>query len=124
MVAVVRRLLHTKTGRLGGFEEFDLKYSSSNRGIPVGNPIANIFVVLVGALVIGVSVVLGFVAFLVLGTIVAVLAAVIGLRIWWFNRKLKSQVQRGSTSSQPDPGGVIEGEFHVVEDDRDSANDG
>ena len=100
-----------------------MKYSSSNRGIPVGNPIANIFVVLVGALVIGVSVVLGFVAFVVLGTIVVVLAAVIGLRVWWFNRKLKSQVQRGSTSSQPGSGGVIEGEFHVVEDDRDSAHD-
>lgn len=124
MVAVVRRLLHTKTGRLGGFEEFDLKYSSPNRGIPVGNPIANIFVVLVGALVIGVSVVLGFVAFVVLGTFVAVLAAAIGLRIWWFNRKLKSRLQRDSARSQRGSGGVIEGEFHVVEDDRDSAHDG
>lgn len=101
-----------------------MKFSSANRGFPAGNPIANIFVVLVGALVIGVSVVLGFVAFIVLGTIVAVLAAVIGLRLWWFNRKLGTEAQRGSGDNRAAPGGVIEGEFHVVEDDRNSEQDG
>jgi len=123
MVAIVRRLLHTKSGRLGWFEAFDLKYTFSNRGIPAGNPIANVFVVLVGALVIGVFVVLGFVAFVVLGAIVAVLASVVGLRVWWFNRKLKNQVPRSSNNEQMGSGGVIEGEFRVVEDDRDSARD-
>ena len=100
-----------------------MKYSSVNRGFHAGNPIANVFVILVGALAIGVSVVLGFVAFIVLGSIVAVLAAVIGLRLWWFNRKLRGQAQSGPTHNQPAPGGVIEGEFHVIEDDRNSARD-
>ena len=100
-----------------------MKYSSADRGFPAGNPIANVFVVIVGALAIGVSVVLGFVAFIVLGSIVAVLAAVIGLRLWWFNRKLKGRVdggpghQRGSKPTAP--GGVIEGEFRVVDDGSD-----
>lgn len=97
-----------------------MKFSSANRGIPAGNPIANVFVILVGALAIGVSVVLGFVAFIVLGSIVAVLASVIGLRVWWFKRKLGAQAERSPADPQSAPGGVIEGEFHVVEHDRDS----
>jgi len=101
-----------------------LKYSSTNRGFPAGNPIANVFVVLVGALAIAVSVVLGFVAFVVLGSIVAVLAAVIGLRLWWFNRKLKRQASLSPAQSRPAPEGVIEGEFHVIEDDRERKGKG
>jgi len=101
-----------------------LKYSSSHRGLPAGNPIANIFVVLVGALVIGVSVVLGFVALVVLGSVVAVLASIIGLRLWWFNRKLKRQGQNSPTARPVEPGGVIEGEYRIVEDDDDKARGG
>lgn len=102
-----------------------MKYSSGNRGIPAGNPIANLFVILVGALVIGVSVVLGFVAFVVLGSIVAVLAAAIGLRVWWFNRKLRAQMPRGdgTGAEQPAAGGVIEGEYQVIGDDRDDRHE-
>jgi hypothetical protein len=96
-----------------------LKYSTAKSGFPAGNPIANIFVIIIGALAIGVSVVLGFVAFIVLGSVVAVLAAVIGLRVWWFNRKLKGKARRSQSDSRSTPGGVIEGEFHVIEDDRD-----
>ena len=92
-----------------------MKYSSYNRGFPAGNPIANVFVIIVGALVIGVSVVLGFVAFVVLGSIVAVLAAVIGLRLWWFKRKLGATRPPEAKAS----GGVIEGEYHVIQDDRE-----
>jgi len=98
----------------------DLKYSTAKPGFPAGNPIANVFVIIIGALAIGVSVVLGFVAFIVLGSIVAVLAAVVGLRLWWFNRKLQSRARRSKSDSESPPGGVIEGEYHVIEDDRDS----
>ncbi|MGB5257258.1 MAG: hypothetical protein WBN07_11365 [Woeseiaceae bacterium] len=93
-----------------------MKYSSSNRGLPAGNPIANIFVILAGVLIIAVSVVLGFFAFVVLGSIVAVFAAVIGLRLWWFNRKLRKQGPdaRAQSSSVT----YIEGEYQVVEKDR------
>jgi hypothetical protein len=95
-----------------------LKYTSSNRGLPAGNPIANIFVILAGALIIAVSIVLGFVAFVVLGSIVAVLAAVLGLRLWWFNRKLRKQGGGSDASRQSQSVPYIEGEYHVVEKDR------
>jgi len=96
-----------------------LKYSSSNRGLPAGNPIANVFVVLAGALIIAVSVVLGFVALVVLGSIVAVFAAAIGLRLWWFNRKLRKQGGQSESSGQSSSGTYIEGEYQVVEKDRE-----
>ena len=92
-----------------------MKYSSYNRGFPAGNPIANVFVIVVGALVIGVSIVLGFVAFVVLGSIVAVLAAVIGLRMWWFRRKVGTR----RPPEAKDSGGVIEGEYKVISDDKE-----
>ena len=95
-----------------------MKYTSMNRGFSPGNPIANIFVIVVGALAIGASIVLGFFAFVVLGSIVLVLAAVIGLRVWWFNRKLRSQMKSNTAQDKPSPGGVIEGEYRIVADDR------
>ena len=94
-----------------------MKYTAFNRGIPAGNPIANALVVIVGALAIGASIVLGFFAFVVLGSIVLVLAAIIGLRVWWFNRKLRSQAGVQPPPDQPPPGGIIEGEYHVVKGD-------
>ena len=42
---------------------------------------------------------------------------IIGIRVWWFNRKLKRD---GMTPRPPEPGapgGVIEGEYHVVKGD-------
>ncbi len=93
-----------------------MKYGYSGRGLPAGNPIANALVIIVGTVVIAASIVLGFVAFVVLGSIALVLGAIIGIRIWWFNRKLQNS---GEAPSQPDaksPGGVIEGEYHVVKE--------
>ena len=65
-----------------------MKNSTGNRGLPVGNPIANALLAIVGVLAVAASVVLGLVAFFVLGAIVVVLAAIIGIRLWWFNRGL------------------------------------
>jgi hypothetical protein len=87
------------------------------RGIPAGNPIANALVVIVGALAIGASIVLGFVAFVVLGSIVLVLGAIIGLRVWWFNRKLRRDVQVAREQASSYESHVIEGEYHVVKRD-------
>jgi predicted lipid-binding transport protein (Tim44 family) len=89
------------------------------RGIPVGNPIANALVIIVGALAIGASIVLGFIAFVVLGSIVLVLGAIIGLRVWWFNRKLRQQAGTRPPSGAQQQG-VIEGEYHVVNGDKNS----
>ena len=96
-----------------------MKYFSVNRGMPAGNPIANIFVIIVGALAIGASIVLGFFAFIVFGSIVLIMASIIGLRVWWFKRKLRGQVPPGSGNEDRSTGGVIEGEYQVVADDRE-----
>jgi len=96
-----------------------LKHSSFNSGFPAGNPIANIFVIIVGALAIGASIVLGFFAFVVLGSIVLIMASVIGIRIWWFNRKMARNPANRPGDGIPPAGGVIEGEFKVVADERE-----
>ena len=91
-----------------------------NRGIPAGNPIANALVVIVGLLTIGVFVVLGFFAFVVFGSVLLVLGSIIALRVWWFNRKLAKQTGNKPSAGQSPPSGVIEGEYHVVKDDKNS----
>lgn len=96
-----------------------MKYTSMNCGIPAGHPVANIFVVIVGALAIGVFVVLGFFALVIVGSIVLVLAASIGLRVWWFSRKLRRQVKANAAQHDKPTGGIIEGEYRVVADDRE-----
>ena len=63
-----------------------------HRQFSAGNPLANALVVVVGAVVIGVSFVLGIVAFVALASAVLVLGAIIGVRVWWLNRKLGTQV--------------------------------
>ena len=97
-----------------------MKYSSTYRGMPAGNPIANALVVIVGALAIGVSIVLGFVAFVVLAGIVLVLGSIIAIRVWWFARRLRKQAGEEPASQNPSPRGVIEGEYHVVKGDKNS----
>lgn len=94
------------------------------RGIPAGNPIANALVVIVGALVIGASIVLGFVAFVILGSILLVLGAVIGLRVWWLNRKLRGSMRAATQQDGRHESGVIEGEYTVIEVQRRQKGDG
>lgn len=94
----------------------------SRSGFPAGNPLANLFVVVVGILTIAVSVVLGFFAFVALGAFVLVTAAIIGLRVWWLNRKLRrNRPPNQGPTGRGGPGGVIEGEYRVVSGDRDEA---
>ena len=88
--------------------------------MPAGNPIANALVVIVGALSIGVSIVLGFFAFVVLAGIVLVLGSVIAIRVWWFSRQLRKQAGEQPASQDPASDGVIEGEYHVVKGDKNS----
>jgi len=94
-----------------------LKYTSFNRGFPAGNPIANFFVIIVGVLAIAASIVLGFFAFVIVGSIVLIMASIIGLRVWWFNRKMRGRAPPGDASANAARGGVIEGEYQVVADD-------
>lgn len=88
-----------------------------NRQLPAGNPLANALVIIAGTLLIAVSLVLGFFAFIVLGSLIAIMAAIVGIRLWWFRRKLRRGQGR-------EPGGshradVIEGEYRVVSRRRD-----
>lgn len=94
---------------------------TANRHISSGNPIANALVVIVGVLTIGAFIVLGVVAAVAIGGIVLVMAAVLGIRIWWLGRKLPKQ---GKPLSQREHSGssantVIEGEFQIVSTKQD-----
>lgn len=93
--------------------------SPRNRSIPVGNPLANALVVIAGALAIGVSLVLGLVAFVVLGSIITVLAGIVGIRLWWFQRKMARRQSQGKprSTARAEGADVIEGEFKVVSRD-------
>lgn len=99
-----------------------LNYSSSNfsskRGFPAGNPIANALVIVVGALAIGVSLVLGFFAFVILASILVIFSAIVGIRLWWFRRKLRRRQSEAAQGRGETPAGIIEGEFHVIEPER------
>ena len=80
-----------------------------------------VWIRVVGVLVIGVSFVLGFVALVALLAAAFVMAAIIGVRVWWLNRKPgtrpKNHVnQAGETATSTE---IIEGEFRVVGPDKD-----
>lgn len=90
-----------------------IKHTSSN-------PFANLLIIAAGIIVIGVSVVLGFFAFVALAAIVSVAAAILGVRVWWFNRKVQKQAgQAGEAAQRRGTSGVIEGEYRVVKKDGD-----
>lgn len=89
--------------------------------MPAGNPIANALVVLVGIVLIGLSLVLGVVAFVAIGSIVLVMAAVIGIRVWWLQRRLRKRGMHEPQRPRPADADaeVIEGEYRVVSRDAD-----
>lgn len=96
-----------------------------HRQFPAGNPLANALVVIVGALAIGASFVLGLVAFVALGSIILVMAGIIGIRVWWMNRRLKRQFQEGGHQRASGSANieVIEGEYRVVSTDKGHRDD-
>ncbi len=85
------------------------------------NPIASALVIIVGTLAIAASILLGFLAFVVLGSIILVIAGVVGIRLWWFNRQLRKNAGRGHAASagRESANDAIEGEYHVVYKDSD-----
>jgi len=94
--------------------------SSAKRRMPFGNPLANALVVVVGTLAIVTFLVVGFFAFVVLAVLALVLGAIIGIRIWWFNRRIRRDAAgRRSRSAGPDDvrARIIEGEYRDVSDD-------
>lgn len=96
----------------------------TGRRLPFSNPLANTLVVLAGCVAILASLVLGLIAFLILGSLVMIFAALIGIRVWWLGRG------RSARSGPQDPAvgrrngrsgsgsGVIEGEFRELTGER------
>ncbi|MEX2125487.1 MAG: hypothetical protein WD795_16455 [Woeseia sp.] len=88
---------------------------------PAGNPAANALMVIVGVLAVGAAIVLGFFAFILLASIVLVLAGIVGIRVWWIGRKLRQLHEAAGAAGRgrKSEAGIIEGEYHVVATRRD-----
>jgi hypothetical protein len=91
----------------------------------MGNPLANVLVIIVGALAVGASIVLGVVAFVTLGSLVLIMAAVIGIRLWWMKRKIRKDFASDERSGPVRSGSIdiIEGEFKVVTKNKENDSD-
>lgn len=96
-----------------------VRYSSLQGGFPAGNPIASALVIIVGSLVIAASIVVGFFAFVILGSLLMVIAAVVSIRLWWLRRKLARDPEfRTQTGHRRhDAPQIIEGEYRIVVDE-------
>ena len=92
------------------------------RGFPAGNPIANALVIIVGALAIAASIVVGFFAFVILASLLIVFSAIVGIRLWWFRRKMRKAWEESGEGGDGEPRvrRIIEGEYHVVVEERDT----
>lgn len=99
-----------------------MRYSSLDRGFQAGNPIASALVIIVGSLAIAASIVVGFVAFMILGSLILVLAAVVSIRLWWLRRKMARDPAAGVHNNERTAGAhqTIEGEYRVVADEKES----
>ena len=98
-----------------------MRYWSLGRGSPAGGPIASALVIIVGSLVIAASIVVGFFAFLFLGSLLLVLATIVTIRLWWIRRRTaKGPLPGASTGPAADrTPRTIEGEYRVVIDEKD-----
>ena len=97
-----------------------VRYSSLERGFPAGNPLASALVIIVGALAIAASIVVGFFAFVILSSLFLVVAAVVSIRLWWFRRKMAGDPAFRASGGDHRAGTrqAIEGEYHVVVEER------
>lgn len=81
---------------------------------PAGNPIVNVLVILASIAAIAASVVIGFFAVLVVGSAFLILAAIFGIRLWWYRLKLKRSGNWPPQQARPGDASMIEGEYTVV----------
>ena len=78
--------------------------------LPTTNPLLNGLIVVVGFLALGAAMLLGLVVFAVFLVSFLVLAAVVGIRLWWLRRQLGKR--GGYVADRED---IIEGEYRVVD---------
>ncbi len=99
-----------------------MRYSSLERGFQPGSPIASALVIIVGSLAIAASIVIGFFAFMILGSLILVLAAVLSIRLWWLRRKMVRHPASRVRAAERQGGEqqTIEGEYHVIVEEKDS----
>ena len=102
-----------------------MRYSSLERGFPAGSPVASALVIIVGSLAIVASIVVGFFAFVILGSLLLILASVVSIRLWWYRRKLSRDpaFRKSRTSRYDDNRQTIEGEYRVVIEEKDQRRD-
>ncbi len=81
---------------------------------PAGNPIVNGLVILAGIAAIAASVVIGFFAVVVLGSAFLILAAIVGIRLWWLRFKLKRSGAWPPQQAASSDASMIEGEYTVI----------
>lgn len=67
------------------------------------------------AIAIGVSLLFGFFAFLILAGFALILVAVVAIRLLWLRHQLRRHFQ---SDASPAPEDTIEGEFTVTDDER------
>lgn len=77
---------------------------------PPTNPVARALTLFVAAIVVGVSLLFGFVAFLILAGMALILIAIVAVRVWWLRHKIRHHM-----ADRKPPGDFIEGEYEVRE---------
>jgi hypothetical protein len=78
---------------------------------PSTNPLARVLTLIAAAVAVGISLLFGFIAFLVLAGMALLLVAIVAARLMWLRHRLRRQFR--GRPAQP-PADSIEGEFHVT----------
>ena len=91
-----------------------MRYSQYRFRLRHDNPLINALLIVLGALAMAALLVVGLVAFVVLGGIVVTLAALAGLRFWWLNRRFGRQGARTVRRRDVKRGALIEGEYRSL----------
>lgn len=100
-----------------------MKFFLLNRRVFSKNPIVNLLIIISGIIVTVASLVLGFFAFLIIGSIVLVIIFLIGIRMWWLNNKIYKNMssrykERAYENKKNEE--YIEGVYQVIDDDDES----
>ena len=91
-----------------------MRYSQYRFRLRHDNPLVNALLIVLGALAMAALLVVGLVAVVVLGGIVVTLAALVGLRFWWLNRRFGRQAARAARRRDGKKGALIEGEYRSL----------
>ena len=98
-----------------------MRYSQYRFRLRPDNPLVNALLIVLGALAMAALLVVGLVAAVVLGGIVVMLAALVGLRFWWLNRRFGRQRARAVRRRDAKGGALIEGEYRSLRPEQHEA---